>query len=79
MSGHIANQVAESNVDKIRLLQEAFFPWLERDDLVNPDHDYLAPKFSFKSVTNEQIHRVIARLSPFKAPGPDGIPNISLT
>jgi len=79
-SGHISDQVAESNVDKSRLLWEAFFPRLKRDDLVNPDHDYPAPKFSFKLVTNEKIHRVILRLIRFKAPRPDGIapprPNI---
>jgi len=76
-SRHIANQVAESKMDKSRLLQEAFFPRLERDDLVNPDHNYPAPKFSFKSVTNKQIHRVIARLSPFKPPDQTAPPTSS--
>jgi len=39
---------------------------------------YLALKFEFLPVTNEQIHREIASLGPFKAPGPDGIPNVLL-
>ena len=71
--------MAESNTDKSRLLQEAIFPRLKRDDLVTPDHNYLVPKFCFEPVTNKQIHRVIAKLSPFKAPGPDGVPNVLLT
>lgn len=30
------------------------------------------------TITREQIKKHIARLKPFKAPGPDGIPNIVL-
>ena len=31
-----------------------------------------------EQLTTERIHRHIAKLSPYKAPGPDGIPNIVL-
>src|SRR5882724_10244813 len=71
-------QVAETNEDKSSLLCTTFFPELERDDTSHTDADYLAPKFKFRPVTNEKIHRVIARLGPFKAPGLDSIPNVLL-
>ena len=50
------------------------FPELERADTSHTEDIYLAPKFKFQLVTNKQIHRVIAKLGPFKGPGPDGIP-----
>jgi len=55
-------------VDKSRLLWGSFLPQAQEDDLVNPDHDYPAPKFSFKLVTNEKIHRVILRLNSDSRP-----------
>ena len=70
--------MAETNEDKSSLLCTNFFPELKRDDTSHADADYLAPKFKFHPVTNKQIHRAIARLGPFKAPGPDGIPNVLL-
>jgi len=39
---------------------------------------YLALKFKFCPVTNEQSHRVILRLGPLKASGLDSIPNVLL-
>ena len=71
-------RVAEMNEDKSRLLRATFCPELERGDTSHADVIYLAPRFKFWLITNEQIHRVIARLGPFKAPGPDGIPNVML-
>src|SRR5882724_5781646 len=58
--------------------RSAFFPELERVDASHTEDIYLAPKFKFWLVTNEQIHRAIAKLGPFKVPGPDGIPNVLL-
>ena len=65
-------------MDKSKLLWAVFFTRLERDEPVSPEHDYPA-NFNFKPITNEQIHRVIVKLSTFKAPGLDSIPNIFLT
>jgi len=36
------------------------------------------PKFAFTPITDDQTHRVINKLGPYKAPGPDGIPNTLL-
>ncbi|KAF8585848.1 hypothetical protein K439DRAFT_1342449 [Ramaria rubella] len=36
---------------------------------------YPTLKFEFQHVTETQIRRAIHRLSPFKAPGANGIPN----
>ena len=69
---------AKSNEDKCKLLQATFFHELERDDTSHTDVVYPALKFKFHWMTNEQIRRAIARLGPFKAPRPDGIPNIML-
>ena len=49
---------------------------LRVDDTDNADgQEYLAPKFEFQPITDEQIHRAIRQLKSFKVPGPDGIPN----
>src|SRR5882724_2687321 len=69
---------AELNEDKCKLLWATLFPKLERDDTSHTDIVYPTPKFKFHWVTNEQIHREITRLGPFKAPRLDGIPNIML-
>jgi len=71
-------RLVESNEDKSRVLCATFFPELERDDTSHADIIYLAPKFKFSLITDEQIHRAIAKLGLFKVPGPDGIPNIML-
>jgi len=69
---------AESNEDKCKILWATFFPELKRDDTSHDDIIYLTLKFKFNWINNEQIHRVIARLGPFKVPRLDGIPNIML-
>ena len=70
--------LVESNEDKSRVLHATLFPELERDDMSHADVIYQVPKFKFSPITDEQIHRAIAKLGPFKAPGLDGIPNIML-
>jgi len=74
----VNRSVAETNEDKSKLLHATFFPELEREDNCHADNAYLAPMFKFHQISDEQIHRVIARLGPFKVPGPDGIPNVFL-
>jgi len=60
------------------VLYATFFPELKSDDMSHTDVIYPAPKFKFSPITNEQIHRAITKLGPFKVPGLDGIPNIVL-
>ncbi|KAG2341736.1 hypothetical protein BDR05DRAFT_832026, partial [Suillus weaverae] len=40
---------------------------------------YPPPICSFENITDAQIHRAIAKLSPFKAPGPNGVSNCVFT
>ena len=57
-----------------------FFP-LPPDNLNDNNHlqeDYPNPLPDPPTITKEQISTHIANLSPHKAPGPDGIPNIVL-
>jgi len=76
--GEDEKSLVETNEDKSRVLRATFFPELERVDMSHADVIYLAPKFKFSPITDEQIHRAIAKLGPFKVPGLDGIPNIML-
>jgi len=71
-------QVVEMNEDKSRLLRTTFFPDIEREDTSQADESYPTPKFTFTPITDDQIYRMIKRLGPYKAPGPDGIPNAML-
>ena len=71
-------QVAETNEDKSRLLCTTFFPDIEREDVSQADESYPTPKFTFTPITDDQIYRMINRLGPYKALGPDGIPNAML-
>jgi hypothetical protein len=43
------------------------------------DFEYPKPICEFDLISKEQIGRQLARLKPYKAPRPDGIPNIVLT
>jgi len=65
---------AETNADKSRALQEAFF--LEPVAGRVQQHGYPAPKFEYEPVTNIQIQCAISWLGPYKVAGPDGIANI---
>jgi len=71
-------QVPEMNEDKSRLLCTTFFPDIEREDMSQADESYPTPKFTFTPITDDQIYRMINRLGPYKALGPDGIPNAML-
>ena len=68
-----------SNEDKSKALAKAFFPKkpMQAEDNTEQE-ETLRPACKFDPITKEQIGRHIARLRPYKAPGPDGIPNIVL-
>jgi ribonuclease HI/exonuclease III len=66
------------NRDKATLFANTFFPSPPAESNVPPDYEYPAPLPDPPSITKEQIVRQILRLSPYKAYGPDEIPNVVL-
>jgi hypothetical protein len=71
--------VARTNNEKSHALAKAFFPARPRDDESQPEPCYLRPCKMGPKVTAEQVRDQLGKLKPYKAPGPDGIPNIILT
>ena len=76
-------RTANSNQDKSKMLAETFF--LKKPTHAPPTADqgvqgeHPPPVCGTQKISREQILRQLKRLKPFKAPGPDGIPNIMLT
>ena len=69
---------ATSNEEKSSMLARTFFPPKPQEDV--PLHFvYPKPISDIDTISREQIKRQLAKLKPYKAPGPDGIPNIVLT
>ncbi|EJD38238.1 hypothetical protein AURDEDRAFT_27356, partial [Auricularia subglabra TFB-10046 SS5] len=69
-------QSVRDNEGKGRAFYECFFPKHPGNlDLPALDDDArdLGP---MREITRAQIRRVVNRLAPYKAPGPDGIPNV---
>ena len=66
----------DDNEEKSKALYETFFPHPPADPCADLHTDYPDPVCSFTPITDNQIHRAIRRLAPFKAPGPNGISNI---
>lgn len=63
-----------SNKDKSTALYETFFPLPTLPD--DPPNESRPPEVEkFRPITTEQLLRIISKLRPYKAPGPDGIPN----
>ena len=60
-------------------LAKGFFPPRPAEDLSLTGTEYPQPCEADVDITAEQIVRQMQRLKPYKAPGPDGIPNIVLT
>ena len=69
---------ATSNEEKSKMLAKTFFPPRPSDDMPI-QFAYPKPICDFDPVSREQIRRQLNKLKPYKAPGPDGIPNIVLT
>jgi hypothetical protein len=65
---------ANTNNDKSQLLARTFFP-PPLTSTTPTDFPYPEALADPNLITEEQLHRVIKKLSPYKAPGPDGIPN----
>ena len=69
---------ATTNKEKSRLLAQKFFPLKPPDDLPL-QFVYPKPACDFDPISRDLIKAQLTKLKPYKAPGPDGIPNIVLT
>ena len=79
----VVNQAGEQvlindNEDKARTFIKMFFPPPPPRVEDYEDYEYPEPLPDPPLLTVSQIRRHISKLSPYKAPGPDGIPNIVL-
>jgi len=68
-----------TNSKKGAALAKGFFPKKPQTQDIQEDKEF--PKMCSKvgKVTKDQIRKQLKKLKPYKAPGPDGIPNIVLT
>ena len=67
---------ANTNDAKSKVLANAFFPPLPASPPTFDGYTYPTPVSDPGDITTEQIERCIKKLSPMKAPGPDGIKNV---
>ncbi len=73
-----ASGEATSNQEKAKVLLEMFFPPLPPADLEDT-HGYDYPAgLDCPDITELEVRKAIKALSPFKAPGPNAIPNVAL-
>ena len=72
-------QIARTNTEKGQMLADSFFPPKPATEPRTEQARY--PKQCEKAgrITKESVARQLRKLKPYKAPGPDGIPNIVLT
>ena len=72
---------ATTNEEKSEMLVEMFFPTSNpaTADAEQVCESEIEPACEMDKLTRDQISRHLAKLKPYKAPGPDGIPNIVLT
>lgn len=70
---------ADTNEEKSAALAQTFFPPPPATSSVPEDAIYPTPVATPAPITDSQLSRSIAKLSPYKAPGPDGICNIVFT
>ena len=66
----------DNNKEKSKALYETFFPRPPDNPSADLPTDYPDPACDFIPITDNQVHRAIRRLAPFKAPGPNSICNI---
>ena len=70
---------ASMNDEKSKALAKGFFPTKPQEETIQENGRY--PKACSKAgkILAEQIQQQLWRIKPFKAPGPDSIPNIVLS
>ena len=73
------NMVASSNEEKSIALAKCFFPTKPQDRDTSKEVRYLKACKGVGKIIREQICEQLRRIKPFKAPGPDGIPNTVLS
>jgi hypothetical protein len=66
---------AKTNEDKIKILAKTFFPPPPAVSTIPTDYLYPDVIPNSGPIMEEQLERAITKLSPYKAPGLDGIPN----
>ena len=71
--------LANTNLDKAHALAKGFFPIRPPADVALAESVYPPQCENAGDITTEQINAQFRKLKPYKAPGPDGIPNIVLT
>jgi len=71
------NQSSEpqDNARKSELLYETFFRRPPDNEHVDANYIYPPPICDFELITDRQIYQAISKLSPHKAPGPNGVSN----
>ena len=69
---------ASTNDEKANALAKSFFPPKPVQSSVPADFVYPQPLPLPPRITEDQIERQVKRLAPYKAHGPDGIPNVVL-
>ena len=77
-TGNGQETCATTNEEKSNLLAKTFFPPRPLNDS-SIQFVYPKPIRDLEPISREQVRRQLAKLKPYKAPGPDGIPNIVLT
>ena len=69
---------ARTNSKKSTMLAKGFFPPKPVVSLVHPNAKYPPQCQVDVRITADQLRKQLCKLKPYKAPGPDGIPNIVL-
>ncbi|KAF8238267.1 hypothetical protein L208DRAFT_1243233, partial [Tricholoma matsutake] len=70
---------ATDNKSKGQLFYNMLFPLLDPSFTPLPqDHQYLAPCWTYTNITDEQLHRAIKKMKPYKATRSGTIPNLVL-
>jgi len=70
---------ARTNGEKSAVLAKGFFPPKPAVNTVQPNTKYPKQCQGGVKITADQIRKQLRKLKPYKAPGPDGIPNVVLT
>ena len=70
---------ARTNEEKSNTLAKYFFPLKPQENTTSSRSKYKKQLKVRCCITHEQIQKQLCKLCPYKAPGPDGIPNIVLT
>lgn len=74
-----AEKTARTNEEKSQILAKSFFPPKPHPEPAMANTRYPPQCEKAGQINRESIIRQLRKLKPYKAPGPDGIPNIILT